>query len=101
LARVGGDEFALLLPVFNIADGYATAERLHREICKGMGDWPYDVTCSMGAIVVEHGTPDTEDTFIAMADSLMYEVKRAGKNALRVAHVDLDMQASLNERLAA
>ncbi|WP_165799696.1 GGDEF domain-containing protein [Sphingomonas oleivorans] len=101
LARVGGDEFVMLLPVPSVADGYSAAQRMHRDISQSLETCPYPVTCSMGALVVEHGNADREATFLKMADNLMYEVKRAGKNALRVAHVDLDKGDPAGTRVSA
>jgi diguanylate cyclase (GGDEF)-like protein len=97
LARVGGDEFVMLMMTEDAGGAYRAAERVHREIRSKLVSLPTPVTVSMGAVVVEHATASDEQAFLAAADSLMYEVKRAGKDALRVAHVDL----AEPERLAA
>ena len=38
----------------------------------------------MGVVIVRGGQAD-EKTLVAFADALLYEVKRAGKNSLRIA----------------
>jgi diguanylate cyclase (GGDEF)-like protein len=88
LARMGGDEFVLLLTVDSADQGFAAAERVHATIGAALRELPYPVTASMGAIIVERPRPDDQQAFLGMADTLMYEVKAAGKNALRVAYVD-------------
>ncbi len=88
LARMGGDEFIMLLTVSSADDGFAAAERLHRTVGAALAELPYPVTASMGAIIVERPWDGDPSAFMAMADALMYEVKRAGKNALRIAYVD-------------
>ena len=97
LARVGGDEFVMLMMMEDASAAYRAAERVHRELRSAMISLSTPVTVSMGAVVVEHAGARDKDAFLAAADSLMYEVKRAGKDALRVAHVDL----AVPERLAA
>lgn len=88
LARMGGDEFVMLLVVDDAAHGYLAAQRLHRDVGRALADLPYPVTVSMGALVVEQPMAGDEAAFLKRADELMYEVKRAGRNALRIAYVD-------------
>jgi diguanylate cyclase (GGDEF)-like protein len=88
LARVGGDEFVMLLTVGGAEEGYLAAERLHREVGAALAATSYPVTASMGAIVVERPAAGDEAAFLRRADELMYEVKRSGRNALRIAQVE-------------
>lgn len=88
-ARVGGDEFALLLGLEQCAQGDIIAERLHNRLTEALADTGFDVTCSMGALVLDGRQVTTTSALIDAADGLMYEVKRSGKNALRVARGDL------------
>ncbi|HET9113884.1 MAG TPA: diguanylate cyclase [Burkholderiales bacterium] len=82
LSRLGGDEFAILLPEI---DGSAAAEA-GRKIFSAAGGALQDyhpVTVSIGVI---HFTKVTK-TFSAimkMADELMYDVKKSGKNNINI-----------------
>lgn len=88
-ARVGGDEFALLLGLEECGQGDVIAERLHDRLTEALERTGFPVTCSMGALVLDGRQVTTASALIDAADGLMYEVKRAGKNALRVARGDL------------
>lgn len=89
LARIGGDEFLVLLTVPTVETGDTAAEVLHARLSGVLRETGFAVTCSMGAIVVDSHQLRDDDSFIQMADHLMYEVKRTGKNALRIARGDL------------
>ena len=84
-ARIGGDEFIALLTVPDCNHGDMVAEMLHDRLSAILKETRLPVTCSMGALVVDSSDVGAHDDFIAMADKLMYEVKRSGKNALRIA----------------
>lgn len=88
-ARLGGDEFIALLTVPGCPQGDLAAERLHGKLSQILRDTEYDVTCSVGALVLESRRVSAPERLVASADELMYEVKRSGKNALRIARVDL------------
>ena len=85
LGRVGGDEFVMLKMIDDLDDGYAIAEAVHARLCDALGLLPHDVTCSMGAVIVQAGDIADHQRLLALADALMYEVKRDGKNSLRLA----------------
>lgn len=83
IGRVGGDEFALMLPNTNLQDTELVLERLHSNLqplfqrvgCKDLG-------CSIGAVNVQSESCGGEITeFLKKADTLLYEVKHASKNA--------------------
>ncbi|MBA2936155.1 GGDEF domain-containing protein [Sphingomonas sp. CGMCC 1.13654] len=88
-ARIGGDEFVTLMTVPNCGQGDVAAEALHYRLSRILRDTGYAVTCSMGAMVVEANKIASTNRLIEAADGLMYEVKKSGKNALRVARLDL------------
>ncbi len=81
VARFGGDEFVILLPETNTDYSLALLEKLHGVLQKSMNDNNWPVTFSIGAITYSN-TPASVDEIIATADTLMYDVKRAGKNRL-------------------
>ena len=88
-ARIGGDEFVTLLTVPTCHQGDVAAEALHYRLSRILRETGHAVTCSMGAMVVEATGISSTNNLIEAADSLMYEVKKTGKNALRIARLDL------------
>jgi diguanylate cyclase (GGDEF)-like protein len=97
-ARVGGDEFVALMTVQTCHLGDIAAEHFHHRLSVILRETGYAVTCSMGAMVVESRTVSSPEALVEAADALMYEVKRTGKNALRVARINHQAIAS-DERL--
>ena len=79
VARIGGDEFVLVLPETN-AEAAARAMLRHRlAVLEQMADNGWAVTISVGVIgLSEH--IDSVDAFVAAADSMMYKAKNAGKD---------------------
>ncbi len=78
VARIGGDEFAILLPE-TPGSGAAVAmgklrDRLH-ELVRGAG---YDVSFSVGIATCEDGTT-TLKALMSAADATMYAAKRTGR----------------------
>jgi diguanylate cyclase (GGDEF)-like protein/PAS domain S-box-containing protein len=85
LARIGGDEFAFVLPDITDAQNAATvAEKIigefHRPI--RLHDSDIDVGVSIGIAMYQQDTPDL-DALQRYADTAMYEVKRTGRNSYR------------------
>lgn len=89
-ARIGGDEFVALLGVPSTDDGDHVASLVHRRISAILAKTGLPVSCSMGALVATADQLNPLDAAVQLADSLMYEVKRAGKAALRVGRIDPD-----------
>lgn len=79
LARMGGDEFAILFPESDYDLSCGMIQRIQEKINYEMlaNKWP--VTVSIGAITYNRFN-DTIGDMIRQADSLMYSVKRNGKN---------------------
>lgn len=80
--RIGGDEFVALMVVPTCAEGDGMAEMLHARLTSTLAATGYPVTCSMGAAVVEAAEVVDAEALIKLADAMMYDVKRQGKNAL-------------------
>jgi diguanylate cyclase (GGDEF)-like protein len=84
LGRMGGEEFAVLIPDCRRPDTVAEAEKIRQSVaaepvCAGDGkDVP--VTASVGVVAVEHGDADSLDTLLAEADRLCYLAKKHGRN---------------------
>jgi diguanylate cyclase (GGDEF)-like protein len=82
VARVGGDEFALLL---SATDSEAAAELVTQLVSrtqKALSNLPMDVTFSAGAATFLV-PPHDIDEMVGMADELMYEAKRDQKGSFR------------------
>ena len=78
-ARVGGEEFALILPDTEATGAMLLAERLRRNLQAEFVDHPVAVSISLGiASYPTHGI--TRDAVLAAADQAMYQAKAAGGN---------------------
>jgi diguanylate cyclase (GGDEF)-like protein len=82
VARMGGDEFALLVTDANEVETRRVVQRVLAEVALAMKGARYTASFSMG-VAMFLAPPATVDELIARADELMYEVKRSGKNAVR------------------
>ena len=89
LARVGGEEFGLLLPGADAAHVTEIAERLRRQV----GAEPFrtrgariNATVSIGVAVSARGR-GTPEKLIASADRALYRAKRAGRDRVRVVRI--------------
>jgi len=83
--RIGGEEFAALLPC-SLEEAVIAAERV-REAFEQSGiaveDGPVDTTVSIG---VAGGPAGTElEVLLAAADTALYQAKRAGRNRVEAA----------------
>jgi diguanylate cyclase (GGDEF)-like protein len=74
-ARMGGDEFIVMLPETGVHGVHAVISRLEQEIRDNCGT----VTCSIGVATFE-SPPDSVDDMLHYADQAMYEAKRSGKS---------------------
>lgn len=87
-ARIGGEEFAVLLPECNAEAAYGFAERL-REAVAGVlfrpGGEPQSITVSIGIAAL---TPDRDTCgrMMAAADAALYRAKSEGRNRVCIEH---------------
>ncbi len=82
IARVGGDEFVLLLPDTGWQGAVTFAERLRRQVDEGRfgGTSPVAVTISVG-IALARGTDDVKASdLLEEADRSLYRAKTGGRN---------------------
>jgi diguanylate cyclase (GGDEF)-like protein len=83
-ARLGGEEFALLLAGADAARAAAAAERLRQDVCAHALEGIGTTTISLGvASCPAHA--DSERTLYATCDALLYRAKREGRNRAAVA----------------
>ncbi|HEX8855663.1 MAG TPA: GGDEF domain-containing protein [Thermoleophilaceae bacterium] len=80
--RVGGEEFAVLLPGLTAADATAAAERLREAVARI--EFLVPLTVSVGLASWPEGASD-RDSLIEHADCALYQAKRAGKDRVSVA----------------
>ena len=79
LARIGGDEFALILPETDAQEAFLFAERLREEIAASRRPGDPALTMSLG---IAESTHDglTPEVLTRSADTALYEAKRLGRN---------------------
>lgn len=82
VGRVGGEEFAVLLPSSTLAEGRAVGERIRAAI--GQVDRPVPVTISVGVSSLPESA-GSEEQLVASADRALYAAKRAGRDRVAVA----------------
>lgn len=84
--RIGGEEFALLLPETSEADALAAARRFCAAIAEMAipHDPPLHVTASFGVAAIGPGRITSQD-WISAADAALYDAKRAGRNRVVLA----------------
>jgi diguanylate cyclase (GGDEF)-like protein len=80
-ARLGGDEFALILLDTDDSGAQAFMLKLTRTLRDALQAGSRSVTCSIGIVTLLDSTTSPERA-IAMADQLMYDVKRRGKGTV-------------------
>jgi diguanylate cyclase (GGDEF)-like protein len=77
--RVGGDEFAFLIPGFSIEEAKIKIPGILERLNLAMRENNKNVTFSMGAVIYSE-TPKSIVAAIREADGLMYQAKAKGKN---------------------
>jgi diguanylate cyclase (GGDEF)-like protein len=85
IARVGGEEFAIILPGMEMSEGLKTAERMRKAIAEKITqtrEGPVSVTASFGVAMVSPGLRDF-DKALAAADEALYAAKAGGRNMVR------------------
>lgn len=88
ICRIGGDEFAVLLPDTDAAGATQVAERIRSEVqahqllnARGQR---IAITTSIGVAMVQAGRHDIE-VALGRADAALYAAKDSGRNAIRFA----------------
>jgi diguanylate cyclase (GGDEF)-like protein len=87
VARIGGDEFAVLLPGVDLAQARVAAERLQRRVQAqaiphvASPSAPY-VTLSIGLAPFDPATMDRFDQLLRQADQALYRAKSQGRNCI-------------------
>ena len=90
-ARIGGEEFAVILPDSDHHAAYILAERMRREVRETFMYEPYELTISLGVATFPLHAGDVE-TLVASADDALYAAKTLGRDRSVVWGEDVDAQ---------
>ncbi len=83
IGRVGGEEFALLLPSTQQAEAYEFCQRLHGAIGKAVLKHDHGLisyTASIGLASFDSNSQDSVENMLALADKALYKAKNNGRN---------------------
>ena len=90
VARIGGDEFVIIMPETGADAALPLATRLRAAFPRAAAVGDATATCSIGLASFTH-SPDSVEALLTAADALMYEAKAAGRD--RVCHETLPADA--------
>jgi diguanylate cyclase (GGDEF)-like protein len=91
VSRIGGEEFAILLPDTDEAGALRIADRVHAEIraltvaSAGIGAGAVTVSIGLACAVPSHGRGPSVPDLYRLADGALYEAKAGGRNQTRCA----------------
>jgi diguanylate cyclase (GGDEF)-like protein/PAS domain S-box-containing protein len=101
VARIGGDEFLVIMPRLEGCAALATAAERVREAVTGPFTWeghPMHILTSVGAALYPHDA-DTIEGLLAAADLSLYRSKEQGRGRANVFCASLREQATLRKQL--
>jgi len=87
VGRIGGEEFLIVLPECDTADGTAVAERIRvavgevEMVSAGKRIW---VTISLGVATASAHQVINQDSLVAAADKALYRAKNEGRNKIKL-----------------
>ncbi len=81
-ARIGGDEFAVLLPETNSEAAKHAMDKIYMLLSEAMKGLSFPITFSVGVVTFAN-PPKDADEMIKITDELMYSVKAMGKNNIK------------------
>ncbi|KAB2948223.1 MAG: diguanylate cyclase [Phycisphaerae bacterium] len=96
VGRIGGEEFALLLPESSAADARRVAERIQSALASGLNVpalGAHAVTASFGVADTDDPRVSTAAELVDLADRAMYGAKRRGRNQVICAADGADDEA--------
>ena len=95
LARVGGDEFAIVLPSLPYIDkAYQIAQRLIEAVKPPISIEGHSLTVGLSVgIAIADSSDDTPEHLLRCADMALYEAKRNGRNRYEMFREEMDEAA--------
>jgi diguanylate cyclase (GGDEF)-like protein len=81
VARIGGDEFAILMPEIGASPARAVIERVRGELARLRTADGQPVRCSIGLVTFDR-PPESLKELIAAGDELLYRAKEGGKDCI-------------------
>jgi diguanylate cyclase (GGDEF)-like protein len=87
--RMGGDEFAIVLPETDEAGARFMFDTLRTHLLEEMNKHSWPISFSIGVVSFD-SPPSDLDEAIRIADALMYRVKTSGKNNIIFEHYPSD-----------
>lgn len=85
LGRLGGEEFAVLLPGADATGALAFADRLRNEIATRKLDEIAGANVTLSIGIADHRAGESRDLWLARADHALYAAKTTGRNRCVVA----------------
>ena len=88
VARIGGEEFVIIMPNTQLVNAQKFAERLRQKIAKlelNIANNQISVTVSIGVSQWQSEYFTNAETFVAHADKSLYQAKNSGRNKVVVA----------------
>lgn len=86
VARIGGEEFVLILPDIEHKDAFMLAEKLTKTVEKNVID-NLKITISIGLVVTIKDTLIDFDALLQASDQALYDAKKTGRNKTSVAQL--------------
>jgi two-component system cell cycle response regulator len=88
VARLGGEEFVVVMPETNAATAQQVAERLCAQVAEASiplpDGTPLSVTVSIG-VATSQSSEEMADELLGRADAALYTAKNAGRNCVHLA----------------
>jgi diguanylate cyclase (GGDEF)-like protein len=89
--RVGGDEFAVILPHTSLSDALTVADRIRQAVMNAPTDTlgvPVGIVGASLGVAVFPASGISADDLVARADQAMYRAKNLGRNRIQVSGAD-------------
>ncbi len=87
-ARIGGEEFAVILPGTDLGGAVSLAENLRGDISEGVEVPDDDLTLTASFGVAEHHPGEPAEALIGVADRALYRAKAEGRDRVHAADVE-------------